>query len=203
MEENTKKNRNWGSALIVVLLIIVIPVIGVFNDYRGVQYRRETKSELKNLGILPDFKFQNIQNQTITKDSLQNLLTVVATISSKNVQASEAMLETFKKMDEQFGKIELTRFLLLTDSTTWLQDKLAKNISDLSNFYIVRQPTEGGQLLNFSTPTSMALVDNKLEIRNFYDIANKEEAKKLARHFQFLMPIKKEPKPEIRKQEEK
>lgn len=203
MEENPTKKRNWGSAAIVTLLIVIIPIIGVINDYRGVQYRRETKAQLQNLGKLPDFKFQVAENQFITNDSLQGLLTVVAAISTKNPQAAETLLSTFKKMDDQFGKIELTRFLILTDSTTWLRDILAKRISDISNFYIVSTPTEGGQIVKLPTPTSMAFVDAKLEVRNFYDMALPNEGKKLARHFQFLMPIKKEPKPEIRKREEK
>jgi hypothetical protein len=202
MEENPTKKRNWGSAAVVTLLIVIIPIIGVINDYRGVQYRRETKAQLQNLGKLPNFKFQIAENQFITHDSLQGLLTVVAAVSAKNPQAAETLLNTFKKMDDQFGKIELTRFLILTDSTNWLREVLAKRLSDISNFYIVSIPTEGGQIVQLPTPTSMALVDAKLAIRNFYDMATLDEGKKLARHFQFLMPIKKEPKPEMRKQGE-
>lgn len=200
METNPTKKRNWGSAAIVTLLIVLIPVIGVINDYRGVQYRRETKAQLQSLGKLPNFNIQIAENQTITNDTLQGLLTVVAAISSKNPQATDTLLNTFKKMDDQFGKIELTRFLIFTDSTTWLRDILIKRISDISNFYIA---TEGGQIFNLPTPTSMALVDANLEIRNFYDMSTPNEGKKLARHFQFLMPVKKQPKPQIRKQEEK
>ncbi len=203
MEENPTKKRNWGSAAIVILLIIVIPVIGVINDYRGVQYRRETKAQLKTLGKLPNFNFQVNDKQVITNDTLQGVLTVVAQVSAQNQQASETLINTLKKMDDQFGKIDLTRFLIFTDSTEWLRDILIKRISDINNFYIVALPTEGGQIIKFPTPTSMALVDVNLEIRNFYDVSNMEDGKKLARHFQFLMPIKKQPKPQIKKQEEK
>lgn len=203
METNPTKKRNWGSAAIVTLLIVIIPVIGVINDYRGVQYRRETKAQLQNLGKLPNFNIQVSENQAITNDTLQGLLTVVAAISSKNPQATETLLNTFKKMDDQFGKIELTRFLIFTDSTTWLRDILTKRMTDISNFSIVPTPTEGRQIINLPTPTSMALVDANLEIRNFYDMTTADAGKKLVRHFQFLIPVKKQPKPEIRQQGEK
>ena len=197
------KTGNSKLALFGLLLILIIfPVVGVWNTFNAARHRKITLSEMPKIQKLENFAFQRTDGKLLSVDSLRDRLTLLVQFDAQNQAKNNKIVEILSKMDEQFGKLEQTQFYVFADSAIGADRQINARVRDLSNFVFVAQsPTDKG--FAFKQAHQFAVVDTSATVRNYYNIEDETSIQKMVRHFPFLIPVKKAAQPKVGKQDEK
>ncbi len=197
------KTGNSKLALFGLLLIIIVfPVVGVWNTFNAARHRKITLSEMPKLQKLENFSFNRTDGKSLSIDSLRERLTLLVQFDPQNQAKNTKIVEILSKMDEQFGKLEQTQFYVFADSAVNANQQIQSRVRDLSNFvFVAKSPTDNG--FAFKEGHQFALADTAATIRNFYNVDDETSIQKMVRHFPFLIPVKKAAQPKVGKQSEK
>ncbi|MBX2872828.1 MAG: hypothetical protein KTR30_12030 [Saprospiraceae bacterium] len=188
------------------LLLIGLPAGSWYYLQKGLDYRLETMGQLTDHG---DFKLltSNTPDQE-TKASVRVINFLAADPAERAQQGS-----LLSKLYAQFDKREDFQLVTFVDSTL---------MSELDGFrtkygldeepQCMFRALDGSTWRKFvqtykeesSSPDQyIALVDLEGNIRNFYVQQEQEEVKDLVEHIALLLPMKKQNKPELRREIEK
>jgi hypothetical protein len=200
--------RDWLSLSMLALMIIVFPGLSWYYLRKGADYRIAALKELKqDLGKIGSFSGQPANWKMITPDSLKGRITIV-NIIKKDGQLAEKQTLTAKKLHEQFGERRDIIFLSLlegADSLTAYNYYRAQKIKRFNTTYFVfagDQQVKNNWLQTFSfgqkgdfTNTEnpyYVYIDIDGTVRNFYDVNEEAQVKKLVEHTAMKVFDKKE-----------
>ena len=188
------------------LLLVGLPAGSWYYLQKGLDYRLATMGQLTDHG---DFKL--LASSSTDEDytpSVQVINFLAADPSEREQQG-----DLLAKLYEQFDKREDFQLITFWDSTAFsglegFRSKFGLEEEPQCTF----QPLTGaswGQFVqtyekeNGLPVEYMALVDIEGNIRNFYTQKKEESVKDLVEHIALLLPMKKQDKPELRREIEK
>lgn len=193
-------------------LLVVFPAISWIYLQNGYNYQKKLRSELKDLGTIPDFNLLLTTGDTLTLDSLQNRVAVTCFIDTKEKISTPLKMEVIRKMMEQFHDQELD-FLIHTvnpksDSVpVLLEFARAQQLDKMHQCKFLTGDAEEMRKLattGYKMPDNFTLSENPYfvlsayqmskdsssysrVIKGYYDIRNLDEKKKLIEHAVMLM----------------
>lgn len=189
------------------LLLVGLPAGSWYYLQKGLDYRLETMGQLSDHG---DFKLlASVPAGTEEKEASVKVINFLATDADERTQQGRLL----SKLYEQFDKREDFQLVTFWDSTAVAEvDGFRTTYGLEEEPQCLFQPLAGTAWSNFiqtyekdmdSPGQYMALVDINGNIRNFYVQHEKEEVKDLVEHIALLLPMKKQDKPELRREIEK
>lgn len=193
-------------------LLVVFPAISWIYLQNGYNYQKKLRSELKDLGTIPDFNLLLSTGDTLTLDSLQNRVAVTCFIDTKEKISTPLKMEVIRKMMEQFHDQELD-FLIHTANPAsdslpvLLEFARAQQLDKLHQCKFLTGDAEAMKKLaatGYKMPDNFTLSENPYfvlsayqmskdsssysrVIKGYYDIRNLDEKKKLIEHAVMLM----------------
>ena len=204
-------NNKWFQYLALFLLLVVLPAGSWYYLQKGLDYRLETKRELKDFGAFLFRDTPDIDGTLITQDSLKGKLAVV-NIFRPGADV-DVLFREVKKVHKQFDTQPVVQFLFYATPA----DSLAlRELADRRQLYDPGQirylvvPTEEQfpdlhlpAVENASGNPVLALADMNGKIRQFYDFRDGARVKRLVEHLAILLPIPETDKPELVREKEK
>ncbi len=188
------------------LLLVGLPAGSWYYLQKGLDYRLETMGQLTDHG---DFKL--LASSSDDEETKASVKVINFLAADPNVRAQQGLL--LSKLYEQFDKREDFQLVTFWDSTAFsgleeFRTEFGLEEEPQCSF----QPLAGANWDRFvqtyekesSVPAEyMALVDIEGNIRNFYAQKEEEKVKDLVEHIALLLPMKKQDKPELRREIEK
>lgn len=215
MEENKGSiSRNIFQLLAVVLLLVVLPAGSWYYLKEGFDYRKAAMDDLQPRKAIAPFAIPTFSDSLFNSQTLKGHLTIANFFALDNEEKSKSYGELFAKMHRQFDKREDVLFLsyvLETDSTSAQKVANYRNQYGLEDveqcIFVPGSSTAGGDqvIQDYDLPLTdgialkdnpyLVLLDDSLQIRNYYDIRSEEDIKLLVAHTAMIMP--KKPKKDI------
>ncbi|NET32963.1 MAG: hypothetical protein F6K19_13255 [Cyanothece sp. SIO1E1] len=188
------------------LLLVGLPAGSWYYLQKGLDYRLATMGQLTDHG---DFKL--LASSSTDEDSKASVQVINFLAADQSGREQQGVL--LSKLYEQFDKREDFQLVTFWDSTAFsgleeFRTKFGLEEEPQCTF----QPLAGASWGQFvqtyekesSVPADyMALVDIEGNIRNFYTQKEEESVKDLVEHIALLLPMKKQDKPELRREIEK
>ena len=188
------------------LLLVGLPAGSWYYLQKGLDYRLETMGQLTDHG---DFKL--LTSSTADGDSKASVKVINFLAVDPAERDQQGLL--LSKLYEQFDKREDFQLVSFWDSTTFRGlDEFRTKFGLEEEPQCTFQPLAGASWDQFiqtyekdsAVPAEyMALVDINGNIRNFYTQREEEKVKDLVEHIALLLPMKKQDKPELRREIEK
>jgi hypothetical protein len=202
------KNRNWSGLAFTSMFVIVFPALSWYYLQKGASYRINALKELKqNLGKTGDFSCTPINWKPLTKDSFDGRIRIVNFVR-KDGQLTDKQSIAAQKLHDQFGERQDIFFLSLVenaDSTEAVAYYAKQKIKRANKTYFVvpgNAELKKTWLDNFKyslkgdfTQTECpyyVYVDIDGTIRNFYDVNDENQIKKMVEHIAMKIFDKKE-----------
>ncbi len=205
---NDKKRNNKILQTIALLLFLVgLPLGSWYYLQRGLDYRLDAMEELKTYGEAPDFELTTADDSLLTKGDLRGKLVVAAFLTTAEKERPDRYGEVLSKLLDQFG--EGNNFKMLVHGTDTLADTPRALLrfaathrltdEDVCHFLPPELPAfeklarEGYRLpLDAGTELRdnpyLALADSSLTIRNYYDITEESQVRRLVEHIAMIIP---------------
>lgn len=188
------------------LLLVGLPAGSWYYLQKGLDYRLETMGQLTDHG---DFKL--LTSSAADGDSKASVKVINFLAVDPADRDQQGLL--LSKLYEQFDKREDFQLVSFWDSTTFRGlDEFRTKFGLEEEPQCTFQPLAGASWDQFiqtyekdsTVPAEyMALVDINGNIRNFYTQREEEKVKDLVEHIALLLPMKKQDKPELRREIEK
>lgn len=188
------------------LLLVGLPAGSWYYLQKGLDYRLETMGQLTDHG---DFKL--LTSSTSGEEEKASVRVINFLAGDEGERSQQGLL--LSKLYEQFDKREDFQLVTFWDSTTVSElDRFRADYGLEEEPQCMFAPLAGDTWTKFiqtyekepgSTEHYMALVDMEGNIRNFYVQQDKEKVKDLVEHIALLLPMKKQDKPELRREIEK
>lgn len=188
------------------LLLVGLPAGSWYYLQKGLDYRLETMGQLTDHG---DFKLLTSSSADGEDEASVKVINFLA--ADPNDREQQGVL--LSKLYEQFDKREDFQLVTFWDTTTLsgleefrtkfgLEEEpqcVFQALAGESWDAFVKTYEQGGEV----SKEYMALVDINGNIRNFYAQKEEEKVKDLVEHIALLLPMKKQDKPELRREIEK
>ncbi len=189
-------NRYLIAALTVVILF-VLPGISWFYLKSGLDYHKQAKAELSDLGKVPSFSLPDQNNQTIDPASLSGKITVFQFLPS-DIELAKQLINRLSKVHQSFNESDDVLFITVwrTDQTDQLLNYAVQlGIEDHKQWYLLGASGQhlsdlisGFNLEN--AESSIILVDGETTVRKVYNINQDTEMGRLVEHVAILVPKK-------------
>lgn len=195
MTEGNTKNKNYFGLIALFLMIVVLPAGSWFYLNDGAKYRISAMEELQSLGQLSSAE---IGNQNLTGS-----LVIAGFVSTKEEEATQAYGNTIQKLSDQFSDRQRVFFTLFNiDGQSSLNAYANKfELKDNPQVLLLDEPVDQVEKLakeSYKLPLEqgmsldenpyLVLLDTTLTIRNYYDMRELAEMKKLVRHITRILP---------------
>ena len=203
MAEGNKINKTF-QLVALFLMLIALPAGSWYYLKTGMDYRIATMEELQELGQLTEFEIKTDSNTTLGYQDLIGNLVVAGFFSPEKSYLAAPYALNLQKLQDQFNDRERILFALhsladgqgsLTDFA--IQNNLAENpkvllvdgavneITTLAeNQYKLPLKGQGSLVDN----PYLVLLDTTLTIRNYYDVRETDQMKKMVEHITLIMP---------------
>lgn len=187
------------------LLLVGLPAGSWYYLQKGLDYRLETMGQLTDHGDFKLFTAESSDEETKT-------VRLINFLSAKEAQREEqgALLS---KLYEQFDKRDDFQLITFWDTSSFNGLDAFKASHGLEEEpQCTFEPLGQEEWARFvqtyekeaaTTDQHMALVDLEGNIRSFYLQTEQEEVRNLVEHIALLLPMKKQDKPELRREIEK
>jgi hypothetical protein len=197
------------------LFIVGLPLGSYIYLKAGFDYHKEALDKLEDMGEIPaDYTLSAWDETEFMPSQLDGNIVLTAEIRP----GENAFQETLKRLCEQFEKSETAYFLFFLTSdvdSTFLWDAFLENNAfpdfEQIRFFDLRNERNNRfwrEILGMSDRCegpckTIAFVDSKRQIRQYYDISDGEQLKELVRISAIMLPKKKVEDPELRREKEK
>lgn len=188
--------------LAVALILIGLPLFAWYFLNAGTRMRKEAMGSLKPKDAVQHFQNTSSDNLIITEDSLKGARSLVALIAADS-QATEhvdIVLRLRKQSSEEFN----LRTLIVAgqnfgENIDYLNSKFGFSTSS-SDFRVCYMAAShvfpfGNSVFNvpsdYKDQSIAILVDDQLQIRNFYKLSDPQDVKLLVRHLPVFLSLKK------------
>jgi hypothetical protein len=196
--KDSKMRRIVVSALVVVLLF-VLPAVSWLYLHQGLDYRKKSISELKDLGKAGNFELKNQKNLPVSQGLLRGKVTVAQFLPA-DLAEGKAKVERLAGIHENFDDTEDVLFLsFVPKDTTFSLLELARqlNIRDDNQWFLMY--ADSAQMAELSSlvyrpadpMNELILVDTSLTIRKYYDIRQNAAMGRLVEHISIVIPEQK------------
>jgi len=184
---NNKTNNIIQFALLG-LILIALPAGSWIYLKKGLDYQKETRSDLENLGKIEVRSFFEVDDEVWNKWGLDEKLKVIS------IEQNEEKNELIKKLNRQFKNSEGLAFIVLKE-----ENRHFSEIEEVSNIHYVSMPLDKitaqinkiGKSSNIVYKTEFdhfILVDEKNVVKKLYDYRKEDEVKRLIEHVAILVP---------------
>jgi hypothetical protein len=205
MEKQQSRTAKWVQMGGLFLLLVALPLGSFYYLKKGADYRREALAEFGDYGRIPDLnRYERVAG--ILPDSLRGTMYVLGWLSESDTAATRIYGETLHRLGKQFKDsphLYLVSFVQDAAAVQRFVDRydLAEYVAiqpflrvDESSFY----QTAGSIQLPLSdydapgTKPIVALADSTLNVRNFYDLTQEDDIKRLVNHIALFIPLPEE-----------
>lgn len=187
------------------LLLVGLPAGSWYYLQKGLDYRLETMGQLKDHGDFKLFTTESSEEET-------KAVRLINFLSAEEAKREEQGI-LLSKLYEQFDKREDFQLITFWDSSSFNGLDVFKATFGLEEEpQCTFEPLGQADWARFvqtyekeaATPGQhMALVDLEGNIRSFYAQSEQKEVRSLVEHIALLLPMKKQNKPELRREIEK
>jgi protein SCO1 len=209
--------KRIGTIVALSFFLVGLPLGSWYYLQQGYNYNLSVKEKMKPKGEVPNFSFTDQNGNTFTKDSLKGKLFIADFFFASCPNECLIMAKHLQVVQEAFADNE--NVVIVSFSTDPYHDSIpvlkqyAENLGALPNqWYFLRGAQEEIFDLakkGFKLPASLGdndkdivhspyfvVVDDKGQIRNYYDGTNEVEVNVMVANISMIMPRK--PDPEIK-----
>lgn len=202
MAEGNKKSGLF-QIIALFLLVVVVPAGSWYYLKTGLDYRIATLNEIQDLGLVAPFSVKNTSGSTISERDLEGNVVIVSFLSTQHPELRSIYGKRLNSLRDQFHDRNRVK-LVLHDLGNAEEDGTALNqfaeAYELDNKPSVLLLSGGDELAkkNYQLPLDgggklidnpyVVLVDTALTIKNYYDIREEAEVKKLVEHLIYILP---------------
>lgn len=188
--------------LAVILILIGLPLFAWYFLDAGTRMRKEAMESLKPKDVIQHFQNTTYDESIITDDSLKGSRWLIALIAadSQTVNHADAVLRLRKQSSEEFSLKTLAIVgQNFGETSEFLNSKLNWPVG-ANDFRICYMSSShifpfGDSVFNipdeFKNQSLVILVDDKLQIRNYYKLSDAHDVKLLVRHLPVFLSQKK------------
>ncbi len=218
MENQPKKGFGRAIQISLLLFIVVIsPALSWYYLKSGVNYRKNSLSELKDYGAMDFLDWKLINNKTLALDSLKGHIVIVNIVNPNTVEGAKNTAITNKVFDQFKDRrdVIVATFLTQTDSVAALAYAKKNNPRAYANYWFSTTSGENQQQLlkglklsqkgDFSTSECPYLTYINMQgvVSSFYDINDNLQLGRLIEHIAMKLTIDPFKTPEIKRDKEK
>ncbi len=202
------KNRKWFGIVVTTVFVVVFPALSWYYLQKGANYRINALKEIRqNLGKTGAFYCAPINWKPLNQDSLKGRITIVNFVK-KDGQFTDIQSITAQKLHDQFGERHDIFFISLlenADSTEAAAYYAKQKIKRINKSYFVvpgNDVLKKSWLENFKYSLKddfsqkecpyYVYVDSDGTIRNYYDVNDENQIKKMVEHIAMKIFDKKE-----------
>jgi hypothetical protein len=196
---NVNKSRRFITSAVVMILLFVLPAVSWIYLRQGLDYRKKSLSELKDLGKTGNFELKNQKNLLVSPGLLRGKVTVVQFLPSDPAEG-KAKVERLAGIHENFDDTEDVVFLSFVpkDTTVSLLDLARRlNIKDDNQWFLMY--ADSAELAGLTSSVyrpadpqhELTLVDTSLTVRKYYDIRQNAAMGRLVEHISIVIPEQK------------
>ena len=182
-----------------MVLLFVLPAVSWLYLRQGLDYRKKSLSELKDLGKAGNFELKNQKNVVVSPGLLRGKVTVVQFLPADPAEG-KAKVERLAGIHENFDDTEDVVFLSFVprDTTASLLDLARRlNIKDDNQWFLMY--ADSAELAGLTSSAyrpadpqhELTLVDTSLTIRKYYDIRQNAAMGRLVEHISIVIPEQK------------
>ncbi len=206
MTEQTKrqlKPKDKIQILALTAILVVFPAVSWYWLSRGLDYRKTAKAELKDLGPLPDMTWRNYTGKTLSKADLEGSFVIAGVYDLAQPELSGHFGREFSRLHDQFDDRKDVLFLSVVGQDSTLIPAFLKQyeLSDTTQCYFFPTMEDAMKSLaetGFRMPQSdgatspyIAFADTSSVIRNYYDVRDNAQLKRMVQHISLLLPMSK------------
>jgi hypothetical protein len=185
---------------VLLFFLVVLPMGSYYYLKQGYDYRLAALNELDNdLGKLPGLSLMDIDSHAVVVPELQGNLVVVNFYPAEDKGLQEQLGVYMSKLHDQFDDRNDVQFIMHSpvgaDAQALRKYREDYEFEDAGQCHIL--PTEDREYLEYkhdSLPPMAQpypyffLSDTTLTIRNFYDMREENDMKKLVEHIAMILP---------------
>ena len=212
------KKMRPASILLLLLLLVGLPIGSWYYLSLGLDYRLDTKAEIQDYGQIPPFALTNFNDSLIAQDRFEKGLMVGYFFADQHAALyGEKLAQLFDQYDER-DDVSFVAFqgdtsaLARAQALEFLQEHQA--FAPEQVFFVSGTAAEISTLAQACNmpfaDKGMTLEDNALlffadglNLRGFYDMRQEEDIKRLVRHVNLSLPLKKEKELIFKREKEK
>lgn len=197
------KPKDKIQILALTAILVVFPAVSWYWLSRGLDYRKTAKAELKDLGPLPDMTWRNYNGKMLSKADLEGSFVIAGVYDLAQPELSGYFGREFSRLHDQFDDRKDVLFLSVVGQDTTLIPAFLKQyeLSDTTQCYFF--PTMEDAMknlaqtgfrmpeLNGATSPYIAFADTSSVIRNYYDVRDNVQLKRMVQHISLLLPMSK------------
>lgn len=196
--EKEKSTNIYVKVALTILVLFVLPLGSIYFLNEGRDYRRESISELEDMGKLNDFQVADQHNVNISPDVLRSRVAVVNFLPQDEKMAREQS-ERIGLIQQSFDDTEDVLFLsfIPEDTSKSLLERAKKlGINDQKQWHLIAAKENDWDKYSkgiFKLPGEygVALVDTSGTIRHHYDINSNPDMGRLVEHISIVIPKQK------------
>ncbi len=184
-------------------ILVVFPAVSWYWLSRGLDYRKTAKAELKDLGPLPDVTWHNYTGKTLSKADLKGSFVIAGVYDLTQPELSGQFGREFARLHDQFDDRKDVLFLSVVGSDSTLLSSFVKEygLADTTQCFFF--PTAADAMKNLAqtgfrmpeldgaTSSYIAFADTSSVIRNYYDVRDNAQLKRMVQHISLLLPMAK------------
>ena len=206
MTEQVKKPlrpKDKIQILALTAILIVFPAVSWYWLSRGLDYRKTAKAELKDLGPLPDVIWRNYTGKTLSKADLEGSFVIAGVYDLAKPELSGHFGREFSRLHDQFDDRKDVLFLSVVGQDSALLSDFVKEywLTDTPQCFFFATAAEAMKTLaqtgfrlpelDGATSPYIAFADTSSVIRNYYDVRDNAQLKRMVQHISLLLPMSK------------
>ncbi len=192
--KEAKKTLIQRSLLLIIL--VIFPILSYYYLSLGRNYYKENMEMLKPKANVQDFAFINSKGDSIDYKNAFGKLTLFHFINDPCEAKCQTSIQALRRVENQFSKTERVQIVSLytnqnklnkppkkgksKDVWEWIKTDSMEVVSFQNDLYqVVSDGYSNG---------SIALVDDKLKVRNYYNGNDSVDVNLLIRHMAMILP---------------
>jgi hypothetical protein len=201
-EQKQRQTARWVQISGLLLLLVALPLGSFYYLKKGADYRRSALAQFDDYGRMPDLERYDLIAGELP-DSLRGNMFVLGWLAATSDEATAIYAESWRKLGNQFLESPYIYFVSLVQDSALAQRVIREH--GLAPYAAVQpflrmpesafyQTAERIQLplSEYDAPGTkpiVALVDSSLTVRNFYDLTQEDEVRRLVNHIALFIPL--------------
>lgn len=206
--------KKYTSGLALFFFLIILPIGSYFYLLTGLNFYKENKAEYAIKGSIPEFSATTTSsNQPLTNKDLMGHTFILSFFDGK-AKESEQLAEIMGLVQDQFkNREDIKHITFLSDSLNTANQQLIEKAQPIKNKWLFLNGNEQTSAMmkskfKFNEVTDhyspeFVLVDDSLNVRGYYKVAEELQRNKLIVHLSMVMPRKKKEEVVFRREKEK
>ncbi|MFM9949794.1 MAG: hypothetical protein ACKV1O_17795 [Saprospiraceae bacterium] len=197
------KPKDKIQILALTAILIVFPAVSWYWLSMGLDYRKTAKAELKDLGPLPEETWRNYTGKMLSKADLEGSFVIAGVYDLAQPALSGHFGREFSRLHDQFDDRKDVLFLSVVGQDSTLIPAFVKEygLTDTTQCFFFATTADamknlaqtGFRMLGLDGATSpyIAFADTSSVIRNYYDVRENAQLKRMVQHISLLLPMSK------------